>query len=227
MHRLLEQMVLQLNDQLYVKDPSSSAIGREIIKESVKLISAEGLDSFTFKKLATVLRSTETTIYRYFKNKHQLMMYLSSWYWSILEWKVAFATANIKDGKMELEKVAEVLTSTFNNESAAALVDEVLLQEIVCEESMKLFSKNWDSIAEKKGYYSAYTSLCDRIAQIIHKADKNYKFPKALASNMIDASQRQFFFTRNIQGLTDVNKPHKASTHFVLSLTPLKQYQHG
>jgi hypothetical protein len=227
MQRLLEQMVLQLNEQLYVKDPSSSAIGREIIRESVKLISTEGLDSFTFKKLATVLKSTETTIYRYFKNKHQLMMYLSSWYWSILEWKVVFATANIKDGKMELEKVAEVLTSTFNNESTASLVDEVLLQEIVCEESMKLFSKNWESVAEKKGYYSAYTSLCNRISQIILKADKNYKFPAALASTMIEASQRQFYFTRHLNSLTDVNKSHKASMHFILSLTPLKQYQHG
>ena len=128
---------------------------------------------------------------------------------------------------MELEKVAEVLTSTFNNESTASLVDEVLLQEIVCEEAMKLFSKNWESIAEKKGYYSAYTSLCDRIAKIITKADKNYKFPKALASTLIDASQRQFYFTKHIHSLTDVNKSHKASMHFVLSLTPLKQYQHG
>ena len=227
MQRLLEHIVLQLNEQLYIKDPSSSVIGREIIKESVKLIHSEGLDSFTFKKLATVLKSTETTIYRYFKNKNQLMMYLSSWYWSIVEWKIVFATANVKDGKLELEKVAEVLTETFTKENSTSFVDEVLLQEIVCKESVKLFDNTIEKISERKGYFSAYNSLIERIAAIVHKADKSYKFPKALASTMIQSAQRQFYFTKHLHSLTDVNKSHKAMMHFVLSLTPLKQYQHG
>lgn len=227
MQRLLEHIVLQLNQQLYIKDPSSSTIGREIIKESVKLIAAEGLESFTFKKLAHALGSTETTIYRYFKNKHQLMMYLASWYWSIVEWKIVFATANIKDGKLELEKMAEVLTSTFTKDNSTSFVDEVLLQEIVCQESVKLFDKNIEKLTERKGYYSAYNALVERIAGIIHRADKSYKFPKALASTMLESAQRQFYFTKHLHALTDVNKSHKAMMHFILSLTPLKQYQHG
>ena len=62
-----------LNEGLYVKEPQDSELGRKIIKHSILLIDKLGFESFTFKKLANEIQSTEASIYRYFENKHLLL----------------------------------------------------------------------------------------------------------------------------------------------------------
>lgn len=222
MQRLLEHIVLQLDAGLYQKDPFSSPIGKLILKEGVKQIAHDGLDAFTFKKLATALNSTETTIYRYFTNKHQMIMYLSSWYWSLLEWRIVFATANITDPKTRLQKATHVLTSRLEADANALFVDEQLLQDIVNAESYKGFEIHWEKSSDKKGYYLALNSLIDRLAQIIHQADKNNKHPRALALTFVETTQRQSFYTKHLHELTDLGKTQKSLEAFLLSLIHIK-----
>ncbi|MDH5608082.1 MAG: TetR/AcrR family transcriptional regulator, partial [Cyclobacteriaceae bacterium] len=40
------------------------------------MIAQIGFERFNFKKLSTTINSTEASVYRYFKNKHQLLDYL-------------------------------------------------------------------------------------------------------------------------------------------------------
>ena len=47
-----------------------------------------GFESFTFKKLAAKIESTEASVYRYFENKHKLLIYLVSWYWNWVEYRL-------------------------------------------------------------------------------------------------------------------------------------------
>ena len=222
MQRLLEHIVLQLDPGLYQKDPFSSPIGKLILKEGVKQIAHDGLDVFTFKKLATALNSTETTIYRYFTNKHQMIMYLSSWYWSLLEWRIVFATANINDPKTRLQKAIHVLTSRLEADANSLFVDEQLLQDIVNAESYKGYEIHWAKPNDKKGYYLALNSLIDRLAQIIHEADKTNKHPRALALTFVETTQRQSFYAKHLHELTDVGKSQKSLEAFLLSLIQLK-----
>ena len=82
----MRQAVFQIpvQDTLYVKDPTSSTIGKLILEHGLILLSEIGLEEFTFKKLAVKISSTESTIYRYFENKHQFLSYLFNFYFLCL-----------------------------------------------------------------------------------------------------------------------------------------------
>ena len=76
---------IRVSDRLFLKDPESSPLGRNILTTSVQIIDEIGMERFTFKKLANTLQTTESSVYRYFENKHMLLLYMSTWYWSWLE----------------------------------------------------------------------------------------------------------------------------------------------
>jgi AcrR family transcriptional regulator len=82
MQDLLANIKIQVNSKTYVKDPETSDLGKKIIKNSILLIDEIGFEEFTFKKLGEKIGSNESSIYRYFENKHKLLVYLSSWYWA-------------------------------------------------------------------------------------------------------------------------------------------------
>jgi len=71
---------IQLPNNLFLKDPQTTELGKKIIRESIQLIKELGFESFTFRKLSVRIESTEASIYRYFENKHRLLVYLVTWY---------------------------------------------------------------------------------------------------------------------------------------------------
>ena len=73
---MIQNIQIQLNEHLYLKDPMQSELGKAMLQKSVELIYEIGFEEFTFKKLSTAIPTTEATIYRYFENKHQFLMYL-------------------------------------------------------------------------------------------------------------------------------------------------------
>ena len=81
MQNILSNIIISVNDKLYVKNPETSELGKKIIEQSILLIDEIGFENFTFKKLGEKISSNESSIYRYFESKHKLMLYLSSWYW--------------------------------------------------------------------------------------------------------------------------------------------------
>ena len=87
-----------LNSQLYLRDPQGTELGRRLLDESVLLLDKLGFEAFTFKKLAVVMNSTEASLYRYFENKHRLLVYLVSWHWAWLRYQIRFHTHNIGGG---------------------------------------------------------------------------------------------------------------------------------
>ncbi|MGC9344775.1 MAG: TetR/AcrR family transcriptional regulator, partial [Bacteroidales bacterium] len=62
------------NQALYIKDPQSTNTGRNILKYSIPLMQELGFEKFTFKKLAASMGSSEISVYRYFENKHKLLL---------------------------------------------------------------------------------------------------------------------------------------------------------
>ncbi len=72
-----------INPELYLKDPQMTRFGQKLISNAILLLDELGLEQFNFKKLAIAIDSTETSIYRYFENKHMLLLWLTCWYW---EW---------------------------------------------------------------------------------------------------------------------------------------------
>ena len=80
------QLSFSVNKNIYLRDPEGTELGKEIVKHSIELIYKLGFEQFTFKKLALEIGSTEATVYRYFENKHRLLLYILNWYWCYMEY---------------------------------------------------------------------------------------------------------------------------------------------
>ena len=72
-------LAIKLQHELFLRDPQETELGKKIIEQGILLIDKLGFEEFTFKKLASKIGSTEASVYRYFENKHRLLMYLTAW----------------------------------------------------------------------------------------------------------------------------------------------------
>ena len=115
---------ININPNLYGKDPQTTRLGRRIISESVLMMDQIGLEQFTFRKLAKNLGSTETSVYRYFDNKHQLFVYLLNWYWEWIIARMEINTLNISDPKQQLKIVLGVIVDASKRNMDVEFVDE-------------------------------------------------------------------------------------------------------
>ena len=134
-----QQLQIKMNDKLFLRDPSSSELGKKIVGNSVKLINRNGFENFTFKKLAADIGTTEAGIYRYFENKHKLLVYLISWYWGWLEFQIEFKTNNIKSPSVKLKKIIQLLSSEVQDDLHTEYIDESELYKIVITEGSKAY----------------------------------------------------------------------------------------
>ena len=93
---------ISLHERLYLRDPHDTTLGKKIIKQSILLIDEIGFEAFNFKKLAHAMGSTEASVYRYFENKHFLLIYLVSWYWEWVSYLIDINLMNIEDPQRKL-----------------------------------------------------------------------------------------------------------------------------
>ncbi|MDZ7846565.1 MAG: TetR/AcrR family transcriptional regulator [Owenweeksia sp.] len=117
MPQLPSHINLQVNDKLYLKNPESSPLGGRIISGSISLIHQLGFEKFTFRKLGKEIQSTEPSVYRYFENKHMLLLYLINWYWAWLDYKLVFRVANINSPQERLARAIALLTEQVQEDS--------------------------------------------------------------------------------------------------------------
>ena len=163
MKDLLSQMTINVNEKVFLKNPESSELGQRIITNSILLIDELGFETFTYKRLGQKIGSSESTIYRYFENKHKVLLYLTSWYWCWLEYRLVFATINTISPEERLKNAIELLTKPVQEDSDFSHVNEVLLNRIVIAESSKsYFTKEVDS-ENKDGLFSVYKRLVQRL----------------------------------------------------------------
>jgi AcrR family transcriptional regulator len=207
MEKLLQSVRITINDKLYVKDPESSNLGKRIVEESILMINDIGFESFTFKKLGQKIGSNESSIYRYFENKHKLLLYLASWYWGWLEYRLVFATNNIPDASAKLEKAIEIMTQATEIDLAFTHIDEVLLNKIVINEYSKSYLTKEVDMENKEGYFVIYKRLVNRLSQMIKEVNTDYPYPESLASTLIEGALHQYFLMDHFSSLTscDVN----------------------
>ena len=186
---------------IYLKDPFSSELGRSIIKESIEMIDDLGFEEFTFKKLAIKIKTTEATVYRYFENKHKLLLYLTSWYWCWIEYQLAMRNTNINSANERLRNAIRVITHSDNYENEQLNIQ--LLFNIICLESSKSYmTKNVDDL-NKSGLYYNYKKIVAHISDIILEIDPTYKYPHMLVSTMIEGIHHQKYFSIHLPSLTD------------------------
>lgn len=200
------QLQIKMNEALFLRNPESSELGKNILKHSVQLIYKMGFEAFTFKKLAEDIGTTEAGIYRYFENKHKLLVYLTAWYWGWLEFQISFHTNNIKDPVVMLKRVIKLLATAVEDDEQTSYINESLLHQIIIAEGSKAYLTKQVGEDNKQQFFKPYKDLCAVIGNIILECSTKYKYPKSLASTIIEMSHFQNFFMYNLPSLTDFGK---------------------
>ncbi|WP_109299436.1 TetR/AcrR family transcriptional regulator [Aquimarina sp. AU474] len=214
MKYLLQDLKVRINDKVYIKDPESSALGKRIIEHSILMIDEMGFESFTFKKLGVKIGSNESSVYRYFENKHKLLLYLTSWYWGWIEYQLVFATNSIPKPEQKLKKSIEIITQSIKQDSSFSHINEVLLNKIVINEYSKSYLTKEVDKENKEGYFSIYKRLVTRLKDMIHEVNDTYAYPSSLASTIIEGALHQHFLKEHFPSLTDCNNKITPSTYY-------------
>lgn len=214
------QLQIKMNEKLFIRNPEQSELGKKIMLHSIRLIHENGFESFTFKKLAQNIGTTEAGIYRYFENKHRLLIYIAAWYWSWVEYRVGVHNNNIKDPVIKLKRVIKLLATVVEDDVKTSYVDESILHQIIIAEGTKAYLTKHVSEDNKDQLFKPYKDLCAKIGELILDCSPQYKYPKSLASTIIEIAQFQNFFMNNLPSLTDFGKD-KDESKIVLFLEDL------
>lgn len=203
MNNLSLNIRIKVNENLYLKDPESSELGMKIVSESIELIDEMGFESFNFKKLSQNIQSTEASVYRYFENKHKLLMYLTAWYWSWMEYLILFNITNVSSPEEQLIRALKTLSEDIQLNESIPFINEVKLSRIIIAESSKAYLvKEVDEI-NKLGAYRDYKNLVGIISNIIKQINPDYPYPHMLISTVIEGIHHQRFFAEHLPRLTD------------------------
>lgn len=195
---------IRLNEKLFLRDPESSDLGQRIVKYGIEMIHKLGFESFTFKKLGEEIHTTEASIYRYFENKHRLLLYIITWYWSYLEYQVVFNINNMTEAEAKIRRVIDLLTHELDDSLGQIEFNHKALYDIVISESSKAYlSKEVDNNNSDQ-LFKPYKDLCERIANLFSEYNRAYRYPHSLASTVIEAAHFQHFFAQHLPRLTDV-----------------------
>jgi len=198
------QLSFKVNEHIYLRDPESSELGKQIVKNAIDLIYELGFEHFTFKKLATKMSTTEASIYRYFENKHRLLLYILNWYWSYMEFLVDFTIQNIQDPKEKLTKIIHLFTQSLPESVGKLDYDKSFLNQIVLSESSKVYLIKEVKEINSFQVFKPYKDLCNKISEVMLHLNPSYVFSKSLSSTLIETAHSQQYFSKNLPRLTDV-----------------------
>lgn len=215
MQDLQLSLKIQVNEKIFVKDPETSVLGRKIIQESILLIDEIGFESFTFKKLGEKIGSNESSIYRYFESKHKLLVYLSSWYWGWIEYRLVFETNNIENPLDRLKKAITIVTEKIEDNRETEHINEAILNRIIIAEFTKtLHSKEVDE-ENKQGFFLIYKRVINRLVEMIESVNSNYLFSKSFASSIVEGSLHQHFLKNHLKSITNCSENITATDFYI------------
>jgi AcrR family transcriptional regulator len=194
---------IKMNEKLFIRNPEETELGRKIIQHGITLIHKIGFEAFTFKKLAEEITTTEAGIYRYFENKHRLLLYIVDWYWSWQEYRIIFHVNNLKNPEAKIKKAIQLLSAQVEDDITTSHINEKFLYDIVMSEGAKSFLTRSVTKDNKAKLFKPYKDLCARFAGFIKEYNPKYKYPHSLASTVIEMAHSLKFYTHNLPSLTD------------------------
>jgi AcrR family transcriptional regulator len=198
----------KMNEKLFLKKPDDFVLGRKIIENGLLLINKLGYEQFTFKKLASEIHTTEAGIYRYFENKHRLLIYLIALYWNIIDEKVQVISQTEQEPEKILEDILHVLVLSSNSDLDSWNMEEELHKLIIWEGAKTYHTRNVNDDNQNQ-LFKPYKDLCARISNIIIALNPHYPFPHSLVSSIIEISHAQKYFREHLPSLTDFNETKK------------------
>lgn len=220
MSLILSNIKIEVNEKIYVRDPESTLLGKKIIAHSILLIDEIGFELFTFKKLGEKIGSNESSVYRYFENKHKLLVYLCSWYWSWMEHRLVLGTSDSYNPLEKLKKAIAIVTEKVEDDQSTTHINEAVLNRImICEFTKTLLTKEVDE-ENKEGFFLIYKKVIHKIATMVNEVNPEYPYAKSLISTIVEGSLHQYFLKDHMKTITNCNE-NISPTDFYLNLIDL------
>ncbi len=189
---------------LSLRDPLKTQLGRNIISSSIILIDELGFENVTFKKLAQRMDSNEPSLYRYFENKHMLLLYLVVWYWNWVIFLIDYNCKNIEDPKKKMNIIIDNIVDASIENPSVDFVNEKKLHKIIIAESSKAYHTKLVDTENKEGFYKSYKMLTQKIADVILEINPKFPYPHSFASNLFEMANNQIYFAEHLPKLTDI-----------------------
>ncbi len=195
---------LKINEKLYKTNPQRTDLGRKILQYSILLIDELGLERFNFKRLAERIGSTEASIYRYFENKHLLLLYLVNWYWEWMRFRIEIKLIDMEVPAERLKAVISCIVDTAKRNTTIAFIDEDVLHRIVVAEGTKAYHNKLVDAQNREGFFVSYKALCEKVAKVIQENNPDFPYPRSLASNLLEMANNHIYFAEHLPRLTEV-----------------------
>ncbi len=198
------EIQVKVNEQLYIRNPELSELGKNILSNGIHMIDQLGLEEFTFKKLATQLSTNESSIYRYFESKHRLLLYYFEWYWRWMDYQLTYNVKNVKDPVEKIDIFIHVLMLKKEDMiQEGEEVDKEALHRIIIKEASKTYLTKQVVEDNQKKFFKPYKDFTAKLSDIILEHNPDYKYSHSLSSTLIETSHAQYFFMQNLPSLTD------------------------
>lgn len=214
----------ELPDKLYLKDPQGSEYGRRLLKDAIELMNELGFESFTFKKLAIKMSSSEVSIYRYFENKHLLLVYLNCWYWEWVTYLIDIQVMNINDSNNQLQKAIHCMIYASVESELSDYINEGQLFQLIMKESTKTYHISGIDKENKDGFFLPYKELVERLAKIIEQINPQFPYARSLGSSLLEMINNQLYYTEHLPRLSSLSKEktldelEKMINHFAFAI---------
>jgi hypothetical protein len=194
-------IAFKLEEPVFLKDPTLSDLGRKILTEGARLMRDCGYEDFTFKKLASSIGSTEASVYRYFENKHKLLLFYFIYFWYEKEHRMAFAAANIPEPADRLRAAINVLTDAAG-QTSVSLIDPQILNDLVTREFPKVYLTKSVDEENKSGVFQVYKRVVQNIVNVTTEISPDYPWTKPLISTVMEAIFFQQYYAEHLPSLT-------------------------
>lgn len=194
----------EINNSVFNKDPQETELGKKILEHSILMIDEIGFEAFTFRKLAQRIGSAEKSIYRYFDNKHLLLLFLSSWYWEWVHYLIYINIKNIIDPKRKLEIAITNLVRATSENPMNRYINENVLHKVVIKEGGKAYHIKDIDEENKAGLFLSFKTLVQLVSGIITEINPDFKYSTSLASNLFEMSNNQIYFAEHLPKLTSL-----------------------
>jgi len=204
----MAKLLFSVSPSLYLRNPQESPLGRKIVAEGIRLIDQLGFEHFTFKKLADAIGSTEASVYRYFENKHRLLLYLIDWYWLWVDYRFNIVTQNLSRPADQLKACLKALIEDEAQEIHEPETDTQALKRIVMAEFEKTYLTKQVDRHNREGVFMPYKSVCKKMAELIRQINPEFPFPYTLISTALLSANHQLFYAEHLPSLTDIRIHH-------------------
>ncbi len=163
-----------------------------------------GFEAFTFRKLAKEIGSAEKSIYRYFDNKHLLLLFLTSWYWEWVHYLIKINIKNITEPQKKLEIAIDNIVHATSENPMNKYINENLLHKLIINEGGKAYHIKAIDEENKAGLFYAYKAVVKTVAEIIMEVNPKFEYCTSLSSNLFEMANNQIYFAEHLPKLTSI-----------------------